>query len=171
MVLSSSTITEKFYNESGIVHQYTIPHNPQQNGRVERLNGTLVSLGNALLADAKLNHKFWEDAVATANYIHNRVPHKGINNKVPYEILTGNKVDYNKFKVFGCQVYYYIPKQFRKKIRKHITPRNISDMMKRTPRHIKFLTQHPTNQYYQGQQCFSKMNLEIPTPLLHYLNF
>ena len=145
MVLSSSTITEKFYNESGIVHQYTIPHNPQQNRRVERLNGTLVSLGNALLADAKLNHKFWEDAVATANYIHNRVPHKGINNKVPYEILTGNKVDYNKFKVFGCQVYYYIPKQFRKKIRKHITPRNISDMMKRTPRHIKFLTQHPTN--------------------------
>ena len=93
---------EKFYNESGIVHQYTILHNLQQHGRVERLNGTLVSLRSTLLADAKLNHKFWEEGVAIANYIHNRVPHKGINNKIPYEVLTGNKVDYNRFKVFGC---------------------------------------------------------------------
>jgi len=25
------------------------------------------------------------------------------------------KVDYEKFRVFGCQVYFYIPKQFRRK--------------------------------------------------------
>ena len=58
-----------------------------------------------------------------------------------------------------------------KNLKTHHTQEYFSDMMKRTPRHIKFLTQHPTNQYYQGQQYFSKMNLEIPTPLLHYLNF
>ena len=68
-----------------------------------------------MLNDAKLNHKFWEDAVATANYIHNRLPHKGNNNKIPYEILYNDKVDYNKFRIFGCHVYFFVPKQFRKK--------------------------------------------------------
>jgi len=43
-----------------------------------------------MLADARLHHKFWQDAVATANYIYNRLPHKGINNKVPYEVLFKN---------------------------------------------------------------------------------
>ena len=68
-----------------------------------------------MLADAKLNHKFWQDAVATANYIHNRLPRKGNNNKIPYELLNNEKVDYNRLKVFGCRVYFYVPKQFKKK--------------------------------------------------------
>ena len=40
-----------------------------------------------MLEDAKLNHVFWEDAIATANYIHNRIPHKDIGNKIPFELL------------------------------------------------------------------------------------
>jgi len=106
---------KNFFNDNGIIHEDTIRYSPQQNGRVERLHGTLVSNANAMLRDAKLHHKFLEDAVATANYLHNRLPHKGNNKKVPYELLYGQPVDYNKLKVFGCQVYYYIPKQLRKK--------------------------------------------------------
>jgi len=68
-----------------------------------------------MLADARLHYKFWQDAVATANYIHNRLSHKGINNKIPYEVLFKDKVNYNNFKVFGCQVHFYVPKQLRKK--------------------------------------------------------
>ena len=48
-----------------------------------------------MLNDTKLSLQFWEDAVSTSNYIHNRIPHKGINNKIPYELLTNNKVDYS----------------------------------------------------------------------------
>ena len=57
---------------------------------------------------------FWEDAVSTENYIHNRIPHKSINQQVPYELLYNEKVDYNKFKVSGCLVFYYVPKQLWK---------------------------------------------------------
>jgi len=32
----------------------------------------------------KLSRQFWEDAVATANYIHNCIPHHGIKNKIPF---------------------------------------------------------------------------------------
>ena len=104
-----------FYLNNGIIHQSTVPYNPQQNGRVERLHGTLIRNTEAMLTDAKLHHKFWEDAVATANYIHNRLPHKGINYKIPYEFLYNKKVDYSKFRVFGCTAYFFVSKQFRKK--------------------------------------------------------
>jgi len=33
-------------------------YNPQQNGCVERLNGTLINATKILLNDAKLNHHF-----------------------------------------------------------------------------------------------------------------
>jgi len=38
-----------------------------------------------MIEDAKLSRRFYEDAVSTANYIHNNIPHKGNNNKVPFE--------------------------------------------------------------------------------------
>jgi len=90
---------EKFFEENGIVHQDTVAYSPQQNGRVERLHGTLVANANAMVADSKLHHKFLQDAIATANYIYNRLLHKGNDNKVPFEILYNEKVDYGKFKV------------------------------------------------------------------------
>jgi len=105
----------KFCEENGIEQQFSIPYNPQQNGRAERFQETLIYNATAMLKDGKLNHKYWEDAVRTANYIHNRLPHNGNNNKVPFEELYQEKVDYEKFRVFGCQVYFYIPKQFRRK--------------------------------------------------------
>jgi len=63
-----------------------------------------------MLNDSKLSHQFWEDATSTANYIHNRIPHKGINTKIPYEIINKTKVNYSYIKVFGCKIYFFIPK-------------------------------------------------------------
>jgi len=64
----------EFCNINGIVFEHTIPNNPQQNGRVERLHGTLFPSARAMLEEAHLNHVFWEDAIKTANFIHNRIP-------------------------------------------------------------------------------------------------
>ena len=79
-----------------------------------------------MLQDAQLHHKFWEDAVDIANYIHNRLPHKDNNNIVPFEVLYKKKVDYSKLRVFGCQAFYFIPKQFRDKVCKLYFFRNFS---------------------------------------------
>ena len=92
----------------GITQQFTVPHNPQQNGHAERFNGTLISSAKAFLNDARLSHQFWECAVDTANYVHNRIQHSGINNKIPFEVLFKSKVDYSQFKVFGYKVFFYV---------------------------------------------------------------
>ena len=107
---------EDFCTNNGIVHEFSIPYSPQQNGRIERLHGTLIPNARAILEEGKLNHVFWEDAVSTVNFIYNRIPHRGIGNSTPYELLYDNKVDFSKFRVFGCRVFFYVPKQFRKKL-------------------------------------------------------
>ena len=71
----------------GIQQQFIVQYNPQSNGRVERFNGSLFNAAKVILNDAKLSHQFWEDAIAIANYIHNVLPHKGIANKLPFEII------------------------------------------------------------------------------------
>ena len=111
-----------FCQSYGIIQQFTVPHNPQQNGRAERFNGTLISSAKVMLNDAKLSKHFWEDSVHTSNYIHNRLPHRGINNIIPYERLNKSKVDYSNIRVFGCKVYYFIPKSFRTKFQNNSSP-------------------------------------------------
>jgi len=107
-----------FCTNNGIVQQFIIPYSRQQNGRA---NGILINSAKALLNEAQLSHEFWEYAVDTANYIHNRIPHYGIHNKMPYEILFKSKVDYSHFKVFGC-VFFYVPKSFRNKFDNNALP-------------------------------------------------
>jgi len=105
-----------FCNKRGITQQFTVPYNPQQNGKCERFNGTLIKHATAMLQDAKLSKKFWHDAVSTANYVYNRIPHHGNDQKIPFEIFFDQAVNYSNLKVFGCKVFYYIPKNLRSKL-------------------------------------------------------
>ena len=108
--------------ENGITHRLIIPYNSPQNGRIERLNGTLITAAKSLLSEAKLSHHFWEYAVDTANFLHNRIPHRGIKNRIPFEIFYRTKVDYSHLRVFGCRVFFYIPKSFRAKFDNNTLP-------------------------------------------------
>lgn len=104
-----------FCSFNGIDHQFTIPYNPQSNGRSERFNVTFISSTKAVLNDSKLHYKFWEDAIDTVNYVYNRLPHSSINNSILYEILFKSPVNYNNLKVFGCKIFFYLSKSFRNK--------------------------------------------------------
>ena len=66
---------------------------PQLNGTAERINRTLLEKTRTLLVDSGLPLEFWELALYQVVHIHNRLPHKRLNFKSPYEMLCGKVPD------------------------------------------------------------------------------
>ena len=112
----TSTEFDKYLKKEGIEHQYTIPKTPEQNGVSERLNRTLVESIRSMLADSKLPHRFWAEALSTAAYLINRSPTRALDNMTPFEAWYGKKPNVNHLRVFGCSAYTHVPKDERKKL-------------------------------------------------------
>ena len=60
---------KKFMREKGIKHQLTVQYTPEQNGIAERCNRSLCTKARSMLEDAKLERKFWAEAVNTAVHL------------------------------------------------------------------------------------------------------
>ena len=60
----TSNAFTSFLTEEGIKHELTMPHTPEQNGVAERLNRTLMESVRTMLADSKLPHRFWAEALS-----------------------------------------------------------------------------------------------------------
>ena len=86
---------KSYLKMEGIEHQYTIPKTPEQNGVSERMNRTLVETVRSMLADSRLPHKFWAEALSTAAYLVNRSPTKSLHGKTPFEALYGKRPNVN----------------------------------------------------------------------------
>jgi len=100
----------------GIVHQRTAPHTPEHNGVAERCNRSVMEMARAMLYNARLDLKFWPDAVATATYLKNRSAHQALEGVTPEEVWSGKKPDVSHLHVFGCTGYVHVPKKERSKL-------------------------------------------------------
>lgn len=107
---------DKLMMESGIQRRLSIPSTPQQNGRAERLNRTLLDKARCMILDVELEKNFWAEAVATAAYIHNRTSKLSLENKTPQELWTGKKPNLSHLKIFGCKATVHIPEARRGKM-------------------------------------------------------
>lgn len=76
----TSTEIENYLKKEGIEHQYTIP-TPQQNGVSEQTNQILMETVCSMLADSRLPHSFWAEALFTAAYLINRSTMKTLDDK------------------------------------------------------------------------------------------
>ncbi len=111
-----SNAFKSYLQQHGIQHQLTVAYTPQQNGVAERMNRTLVNCVRSLLQTAKLEKKFWAEALSTAVYVRNRVTSRSLpRNITPYHLWMGNSPDLSYFRVFGSKCWYVIPKN---KVRK-----------------------------------------------------
>lgn len=106
----------------GIIHNRTTPSTPEQNGKAERINRTLVEAAKSMLHAAGLSDGFWEEAVKTAVHVRNRAPHRGLGWRTPVEVLTGKKPDVSYFRVFGCLVYRLVLRDNRTKLEPNSEP-------------------------------------------------
>ena len=111
-----STEFNLYLTKEGIKHELTIPHTPQQNGVAERLNRTLIEGVRTMLADSKLPHRFWAEALSTTVYLRNRSPTKALEGITPFEAWSGTKPDVSFLRIFGCSAYAHVPKAERRKL-------------------------------------------------------
>ena len=91
-----------FFQKLGISHHVSCPHAHQQNGSAERKHRHIVDMGLALLANASMPLKFWDEAFLTATYLINLLPSKVIKLETPITRLLGVTPDYTSLRVFGC---------------------------------------------------------------------
>jgi hypothetical protein len=75
----------RFLQKNGIVVQYSMPDDPQQNGVAERRNCTMLDMVRSMLSYSTLPISSWMDALKTTVLILNRVQNMSVP-KTPYEI-------------------------------------------------------------------------------------
>lgn len=109
----TSNALNDFYASKGILSETTIPHTPQQNGKAERLNRTLMDKARPMLVG--LRQSLWAEAVVTANYLRNRSPMSGLT-CTPYEMFYGLKPDVSHLRTFGVRAFLHVPSSQRTKL-------------------------------------------------------
>lgn len=107
---------EEFLSREGIELETTAPYTPEQNGRAERDNRTIVESARSMIHGAGVSTKLWAEAVNTAVYILNRTPSSQTPNSTPFEMWTNKKPDLSHLKVFGSEAYMHVPNQKRTKL-------------------------------------------------------
>jgi len=95
---------DDFYRQQGIKQQTTAPYSPQQNGKAERKNRTLVEMTRCMLCDANMPNKYWGEAILMANHIQNRLPTKATG-RPPCERWYNKLPDLSYMQKFGTTAY------------------------------------------------------------------
>jgi hypothetical protein len=91
----------RFLQENGIVIQYSMPSDPQQNREAESRNRTLMDMVRNMLSYSTLPISLWMETLKTTVHILNQVPSKSVP-KTPYEMWIGRKPTLNYLHVWGC---------------------------------------------------------------------
>jgi transposase InsO family protein len=106
---------ENFCETHEILHDFSSPITPQNNGVVERKNRSLQEIAHTMINESKFAKCFWEEAVNTTCYGQNRIYIRTMLNKTPYELRKGRKLNISYFHHFGCTCYILNTKVHLKK--------------------------------------------------------
>ena len=104
-------------NQRGIEHLLTMPGTPQQNGKAEWFNRTIMDKAMSMLHTTGLSNGFWEHTISTAMHVYNRTPIHSLQWRTPHEAWnTGHIPDVSYFQVFRCKAYMHVPADKRHKL-------------------------------------------------------
>lgn len=93
----------KFFCEKhGILHEFSFPRTPEQNGVVERKNKSLQEMVRTMIHENNLPKYLWAEVINTTCYVQNRIYIRHILNKTSYELFKGRKPNISYFHQFGC---------------------------------------------------------------------
>ena len=103
--------------ENRIETQMSMPDTPQQNGRAERFQKTIINGAETMRHHAGLSNGFWIYAVKAKLHAYNVTPIKRADYKTPTELWNGIKPNISHLRVFGCQAWVHILKKRRSKLK------------------------------------------------------
>ena len=89
-----------------------VPYVHELNGTAERYNRTIMDSARCLLAESKVEKRYWPEVVCAAAYLKNRtIANTVVRNKAPYEIFFGEKPNAKYLKLYGSKVFVRVPEQ------------------------------------------------------------
>ena len=104
----------KLCRQKGIELETCPPYVHELNGTAERYNRTIMDSTRCLLAESKIERKFWPEVVCTVAYLKNRtIANTVVRNKSPYEIFLNEKPDTKYLKLYGSKVFVRVPESKR----------------------------------------------------------
>ena len=106
---------QEFYSRRGIRLEPTAAHTPQQNGKAERLNRTLMERVRSILAEAELGEELWAEALMAVVYTRNRGPTSD-GRATPFELGHDKRPDVACLRVWGSVAYALKPKGQQRKL-------------------------------------------------------
>ncbi|RWS02083.1 gag-pol polyprotein-like protein [Dinothrombium tinctorium] len=104
------------FRKKFIKFENSSPYCPQQMGRIERQNRTVVEDARTLLHSAQLPLELWAEMCHTAVYLRNRVPIQRINGRTPFELWSRKLPEVSHLRIIGSEAYVLIQEQFRQKL-------------------------------------------------------
>ena len=105
---------QTFLKSEGIQWDPRSPYTPEQNGKAERQNYTLMVTVRSILKAKRLPKSLWGEVLKTTAYLKNRSP--GVDDATPYERINGIKPFLGHLRVIGARAWVHIPKEKRKKL-------------------------------------------------------
>ncbi|SGY47835.1 BQ5605_C001g00580 [Microbotryum silenes-dioicae] len=100
----------------GIRCELTIPYTPEQNGRAERLNRSIVEGTLALLSHSGLPRLCWDEAAVCFSHTKNLSSHAALKGGVPNHRWSGTAPLVTALRAFGCRTWATVPGHRRDKL-------------------------------------------------------
>lgn len=100
-------------DSNAILHRTTVAYTPQQNGRAERANRTIIEGVRTLLNSTKLPEQMWAEAANTVVYTNNRLLSPRNKDKTRFELYFKRVPDVSNLRVFGQRAIVRIPDRAR----------------------------------------------------------
>ena len=98
-----------FLKNLGTDNETTAPYTPQQNGKSERENRTIVESVRTMMLAAKAPRPLWAEAVNTAVHVLSMTSTARHPNTTPYQMWWGKIPDFSHLRVFGSTAFVGIP--------------------------------------------------------------
>ena len=116
-----NTHMDDYLKGRDIRRECTARYTPEQNGKAERENRTIVEPARTMIHAKGITLRLWAKAVNTAVCILNRTLVTRGMNQTPYEIWWKKKPNMAHTKIFGTETYAYIDQQHRTKLDRKAT--------------------------------------------------